>query len=182
VIAILPITFDNLAAGFAELATSGELVLSAAVLGDDRQLSGETLRTYPRPHELVQPHHLPTAEQKMSANDYYKAHPELHSKNVSFLVKKDWELAERTFISMHPEYISTKNSPDKIVAQLQEWKLPITVQSLDAAWRHLVEKGELQVDKTKVVQGREESHVSLSTARQLSSDPTYHDLPRYAVI
>lgn len=150
----LPITFDNLAAGFAELAMAGDLVLSAAVLGDDRQLSGQVLRTYSRLHELIQPHHMPTAEEKMSANDYWQAHQELHTKQIPPMVVEGFERAERTFRSTHPEYIATKNSRDRILAQLQEWKLTISPQSLEAAWKHLVEKGELQVDKTKVLQGQ----------------------------
>jgi len=150
----LPPTYENFCGAFTELAMSGDLVLSAAVLGDDRELSGEVLRTYPRLHELIQPHHMPTAEEKMSANDYWKAHPELHSKEIPPMVARGFELAEKTFMSVHPEYIATKNSRDKILAQLTEWKLGISPQSLEAAWKHLVEKGELQVDKSKVVEGQ----------------------------
>ena len=147
---------ESYVAAFKLLVSEGKLVVSpkAANIGPEEAITGEELRGYARLSELLEPHRVVTAEQKMGASEYWKSHPELHSREVPFLVQRDWDRNEQTFISMHPEYISTKNSHDKITAQLQEWKLPMTVQNLEAAWKHLVEKGELQVDKSKVVQGQ----------------------------
>src|SRR5258707_1265351 len=73
----LAITYENFCSGFAELAMAGELIVSAACIGDDTELTGQALRNYPRLPELLQPHRIPTAEESMSADEWKSCHPEL---------------------------------------------------------------------------------------------------------
>src|SRR5258707_15515082 len=70
-------SYENFCSGFAELAMAGELIVSAACIGDDTELTGQALRNYPRLPELLQPHRIPTAEESMSADEWKSCHPEL---------------------------------------------------------------------------------------------------------
>jgi hypothetical protein len=92
----LPITYDNFCGGFADLAIRGELVVSAGCIGDGRELTGEALRNYPRLHELLQPHRIPTAEESMSADEWKAAHPELADRRVPPLIARRQQVAEKT--------------------------------------------------------------------------------------
>jgi hypothetical protein len=92
----LAITYDNFCSGLADLAMRGELVLSAACIGDNREMRGEELRNYPRLHELLQPHRILTAEESMSADEYYKAHSELHDIRTPPLIARRQQIAAQT--------------------------------------------------------------------------------------
>jgi hypothetical protein len=92
----LQITYDNFCSGFADLSLRGELVVSAACIGEDTELTGEALRNYPRLHELLQPHRLRTAEESMSADEWKAAHPELVDHGIPPLILRRQQIAERT--------------------------------------------------------------------------------------
>src|SRR5258708_30877363 len=70
---------------FEVLAPQGKLVLSpkAAGIGTEETLTGETLKTYPRLHLLLQPNKVLKPEDKLSAAQWFAEHPELRDAKLS---------------------------------------------------------------------------------------------------
>jgi hypothetical protein len=70
------ITYQNLVEAFETLSIAGNLVLSpnAISVGPEVELTGEALRKYPRLHKLLEAQKRPTAEERLSADEYFEQH------------------------------------------------------------------------------------------------------------
>lgn len=75
---------------FDELAPSGKLALSpkAAGIGPEERLEGEAVKRYSRLHLLTMPNKALKPEDKLSADDWFAQHPELHDTRTPPLMQK----------------------------------------------------------------------------------------------
>jgi hypothetical protein len=89
---------DSYVEALTDLAMQGAITLSPkdAGVGPESRLSGSDLRNYPRLHLLLQPHRVLTVEEKMSANEYYNAHPELHDTRIPPLIARRQQVEAKT--------------------------------------------------------------------------------------
>src|SRR5216683_5409264 len=83
---------------FEVLAPQGKLVLSpkAAGIGLEDRLEGEAVRLYPRLYLLLQPNKVLKPEDKLSADDWFQLHPELHDTRISPLITHRMDVAAAT--------------------------------------------------------------------------------------
>jgi hypothetical protein len=83
---------------FDVLAPQGKLVLSpkAAGIGPEETLSGAALEQYPRLHLLCQPNKVLKPQDKLSADDWFKQHPELHETRTPPIILQKQQVAAAT--------------------------------------------------------------------------------------
>jgi len=83
---------------FEVLAPQGKLVLSpkAAGIGTEETLTGEALRQYSRLHLLCQPNKVLKPEDKLSADQFFAAHPELHESRTPPIIIQKQQVAAAT--------------------------------------------------------------------------------------
>jgi len=105
---------------FEVLAPQGRLVLSpkAAGIGSEETLSGPALKMYPRLHLLCQPNRVLKPEDKLSADDWFAQHPELHETRMPFVVAVRQERAANTAAhekNTEAATVSTRNGKTRVV-------------------------------------------------------------------
>jgi len=105
---------------FEVLAPQGKLALSprAAGIGPEETLSGPTLKMYPRLHLLYQPNRVLQPQDKLSADDWFREHPELHETRVPFVVAVREERAANTTAhekNTEAATVSTRNGKTRVV-------------------------------------------------------------------
>jgi hypothetical protein len=82
------VNFSNLVAAFEALALEGSISLSPAAIsaGPESTVRGRELTTHHSFHLLLQPQKRASDVDRMSADEFKSAHPELHDTRVPFLV------------------------------------------------------------------------------------------------
>jgi hypothetical protein len=80
----------NYVIAYEALVAEGKLVLSpkAAGIGMEETLTGDELRNYARLNLLLQPNKALRPEDKLSADEWFSAHPELHDTRTPPLIQK----------------------------------------------------------------------------------------------
>jgi hypothetical protein len=80
------------------LAPQGKLVLSAkaAGVGPEENLTGEAVKLYPRLHLLCQPNKVLKPEDKLSADEWFREHPELHETRTPPIIVQKQQVAAAT--------------------------------------------------------------------------------------
>jgi len=83
---------------FEFLVPQGKLVLSpkAAGIGSEETLTGEALKIYPRLYLLLQPNKVLTPEDKLSADEWFAQHPELHETRTPPIILQKQQVATAT--------------------------------------------------------------------------------------
>src|SRR5258707_10074026 len=83
---------------FEVLAPQGKLVLSpkAAGIGPEEHLTGEALKFYPRLHLLTQRNKVLKPEDKLSADEWFAQHPELHETRTPPIIIQKQQVAAAT--------------------------------------------------------------------------------------
>src|SRR5260370_36739226 len=83
---------------FEVLAPQGKLVLSpkAAGIGPEETLSGPALKNYPRLHLLCQPNKVLKPEDKLSADEWFREHSELHDTRTPPIIAQKQQVAAST--------------------------------------------------------------------------------------
>ena len=83
---------------FEVLAPQGKLVLSpkAAGIGLEDRLEGEAVRLYPRLYLLLQPNKVLKPEDKLSADEWFSQHPELHETRTPPIIIQKQQVAAAT--------------------------------------------------------------------------------------
>ena len=155
----LPCTARNLAYAFEDLASKGKLLLSAAAigLGPEEDLSGYKLMRHPQLHVLLAPGRTDKdktrlAEQKMSADEYRKQHPEaFRDPRVYAEAAEKIKREINSFRSFHPEYLLTEENSKHLQAYISKRKLPFNRESLEAAYGELVRQGYIEINHETVV-------------------------------
>jgi hypothetical protein len=140
-----------------------EIFLSpkAAGIGPEEQLGGYSLRSYPNLYLLLRP--APTPEQaerikasRMSADEWKKAHPELHE-GTPFVIQQQFIKAAHSLASFEPEYVFSDENNAKILAELNKTRGQFNLAALRAAFHELKKRGELEL-KTVSVSGQVLTH------------------------
>jgi hypothetical protein len=149
------------------LAPQGRLVLSpkAAGIGPEETLTGGALKLYPRLHLLTQPNRALKPEDKLSANEWFAQHAELHDTRVPDRIIQGWNKVMQTFVAGHPEFIDSAKSREKLFAALKSKNMNVTPQAIDEVFHDLAKNGEVQIDNSKTVQGQAVRLVDLGGRR-----------------
>jgi hypothetical protein len=103
-------------------------------------------------HLLTQPNKVLKPEDKLSADQWFAEHEELHDTRVPPVILQRWNKAMATFVSMHPEFVNTSEARERIFAALRSMKLNVTPQAIDEVFQQLAKQGE--VDTNKSVDGQ----------------------------
>ena len=144
---------------FEDLASKGLLVLnpSALGLGTETEISGGRVVRHPELYKLLAPapaekDRLKLAEQKMSADEYRKQHPEaFRDPRVYAEAAEKIKREINSFRSFHPEYLLTEENSKHLQAYISKRKLPFNRESLEAAYGELVREGYIEINHETVV-------------------------------
>jgi len=155
----LPCVKANLVTAFEDLASKGLLVLnpSALGLGTETEISGGRVVRHPELYKLLAPapaekDRLKLAEQKMSADEYRKQHPEaFRDPRVYAEAAEKIKREINSFRSFHPEYLLTEENSKHLQAYISKRKLPFNRESLEAAYGELVREGYIEINHETVV-------------------------------
>jgi len=149
----------NLVTAFEHLASKGLLVLnpSALGIGTESEISGQRVVRHPELYKLLAPapvekDRLKLAEQKMSADEYRKQHPEAFREPLAYAKAAEQIKREiNSFKSFHPEYLLTEENSKHLQAYISKRKLPFNRESLEAAYGELVREGYIETNPEAVV-------------------------------
>ena len=149
----------NLVAAFEDLASKGFLLLnpSAIGIGEESEISGGRVVRHPELYKLLAPapaekDRLKLAEQKMSADEYRKQHPEaFRDPRVYAEAAEKIKREINSFRSFHPEYLLTEENSKHLQAYISKRKLPFNRESLEAAYGELVRQGYIEINHETVV-------------------------------
>ncbi len=148
----------NLVTAFEHLASKGFLLLnpSAIGIGTESEISGYRVVRHPQLYKLLAPapaekDRIKLAEQKMSADEYRKQHPEAFRQEVPVLVLGKVKQAIQTFLSVHPEYVLSDEHKKHLCAYIEKRNLPFTLNSLETAYAELVKEGYVKPNPEAVV-------------------------------
>jgi hypothetical protein len=152
---------------FEVLAPQGKLVLSpkSAGIGSEETLTGEALKKYPRLHLLCQPNKVLKPEDKLSADQWFAAHPELHETRIPDTIVQGWNKVMQTFVAGHPEFVDTTEAREKLFAALKSKNMNVTPQAIEEVFNDLAKNGEVQIDNSKTVRGQAVRLVNLGGRR-----------------
>ena len=151
----------NLVAAFEDLASKGFLLLnpSAIGIGEESEISGGRVVRHPELYKLLAP--APTEAQKakleqgkMSAAEWKEAHKEdFKPTQASPSFFRALEQAIATFRLSNPTYIPTEENQEKMETFLKANDLQMNPQGLQAAFSYLTSRGELELNKSGVIEG-----------------------------
>ena len=157
----LPCVKANLVAAFEDLASKGFLLLnpSAIGIGEESEISGGRVVRHPELYKLLAP--APTEAQKakleqgkMSAAEWKEAHKEdFKPTQASPSFFRALEQAIATFRLSNPTYIPTEENQEKMETFLKANDLQMNPQGLQAAFSYLTSRGELELNKSGVIEG-----------------------------
>jgi len=155
----LPCTARNLVTAFEDLASKGFLVLnpSALGIGTESEISGGRVVRHPELYKLLAPapaekDKTRIAEQKMSADEYRRTHPEaFRDPRVYAEAAEKIKREINSFRSFHPEYVFTEENSKHLQAYIEARKLPFNRESLEAAYGELVREGYIETNPEAVV-------------------------------
>jgi hypothetical protein len=152
----LEISFTNLVQSFEENCLAGRVWLSPAAIsvGSETEITSTELTKHRNFHLLLQAQCRVNPNDHLSADEYKAAHPELHDTRVPPMIQQGWSRAMATFVSMHPEFINTTESRERIFTALRQSKVNVTIQAIEEAFLHLAKNGELEIDSNKTVEGQ----------------------------
>ena len=131
---------------------------AAVGVGTEVEISGGRLTNHPQLWKILEPAsaetQAKTPERRMSAAEWKAAHIEdFRPEGGLELAKKTWDRNVATFCSSRPEYLASEASGEKMQAFIRANGLDYNVQHLEAAFRYLKSRNELELKEAAVIDG-----------------------------
>jgi hypothetical protein len=166
----LPVTFANLSTSFQALGSEGKILVnpSALGIGTDTEVGGARLKNHPELWRLLEPalsaeQKAKIAEQKMSAKQYREAHKEdWRIDRIPDQQRASWNKAIGFFLQSRPDVVPSSENLKKIGDFIFANGLQMNPQGLEAAYKSLKAKGELELNEGAVQEGQALRYTNLA--------------------
>jgi hypothetical protein len=166
----LPVTFANLATAFQALGAEGKILVnpSAIGIGTEQEIGGSRLKHHPELWRLLEPapnveQQAKIADQKMSSKEYREAHKEdWREHRISDRQQASWNKSIEFFKQSRPDYKATDSNKTKILNFIFSNGLQVNPQGLEAAYKYLKPRNELELNEGAVQEGQSVRYTNLA--------------------
>jgi hypothetical protein len=166
----MPVTAQNLATAFQALGAEGKILInpSAIGIGTETEIGGARLKHHPELYRLLEPapnaeQKAKIAEQKMSSKEFRELHKEdWREPQISTRQRESWNKAIGFFLESRPDCKSSEANLQKIGVFITANGLTFNPQGLEAAYKSLKSKNELELNEGAVQEGQALRYTNLA--------------------